>query len=334
MPMRKVHVYILLTLITFFIEGTSKVFAQQCIPPLKQVVLFDQAGGYYVYWKPSQSGFDYIIKVHCINNPPCNFTITVNSSNVLLMNGGWLGVHIPALPSTASTVTLSIRPPGCNTVFTAAFILTLDIITDNLDIATGECDGDTCKLLFNTWTTLQKLTSYANSKCGGGGAAVPASTVTCIDAPIDISLRKNAAGRWQIKPLDDIQCDTCYTFNFQITCGGSTYFVQDQICFNYAGPAIGCKQMMEENIVEQPITLYPNPANSKCNLRFAMEEPGLVSIGFYNALGLNVPGGIVNRWFDEGINEVELSLDDFTAGIYFVEVRGPNENRRLKLLKF
>lgn len=314
---------------------TTSVYAQNCLPPVKQVVLFDQSGHYYVYWKPSTSGgiISYKVQVMCVGLPACLYTVTVTDSNVLHMNGGYLGIKIPPLPVPSNTVKLSIFNPACPEQFTSAFVLSLDIITDNLDIATASCDSDTCKLVVNKWTKLKELTNYANSKCGGGGAGVAASTVTAIDAPIDILLRKNN-GKWQMKSLDTLKCDSCYVFNFQISCSsGSIYYVQDTICFNYTGPDIGCREAGLPSELSGA-TLFPNPATDECTLRLSSMEESVVTVSLYNELGRLVRVVATQAALEEGMNDLSFSVVDLSAGLYIIELRMNNEVKRMKLLKF
>jgi hypothetical protein len=248
------------------------------------------------------------------------------------MNGGYLGTKIPALPNLNSTVKVSILPPNCTPEFSPVNVLALDLITDNLDIITASCDSDTCKLFFTSWKTLKKLTNYATAKCGGGGAAVAPSIVTAVNAPIDISLRKNAAGKWQMRTLDTLICDSCYVFNFQITCSGATYYVMDTICFNYTGPIIGCKETGDLEYI--PLTLFPNPAGDFTTLEFTNSQSAVVSIVIYNSLGKIVHTVFADHHFDAGNQHVQLSLADFIPGIYIIELHTGADIQRIKLLKF
>lgn len=308
--------------------------AQPCIPPEKQVILHDPFNNYYVYWKPATGSvvIDYKVQVMCFGFPPCMYSVHVTDTNVLYMNGGYLGVKVPPLPTSASIAKLSITAPACPDQFAIAFVLTLDIITDNLDIVLASCDSDTCKLVVNKWTKLKKLTNYANSKCGGGGASVAPSTVSAIDAPIDISLRKNGKGKWQMKSTDTLKCDSCYAFNFQITCpSGAIYYVQDTICFNYTGPDIGCRNdgFLEE---DQSLTIYPNPATNHCTIRFYNVDAASCRVSIFNTMGKLIR--VANVQLDEGLNEIDLDVSELPTGLYILQLSTPKNPERLKLMKF
>jgi len=308
--------------------------AQPCTPPAKQVVLYDPAGNYYVYWKPvtPPAVINYSVKVKCVNPSNCAFTVSVTSSNVLLMNGGWLGTKIQAIPNPNSLL-VSILPPNCPPDYFTTPQYALDLVTDNLDITTGSCDSDTCVLFVDSWKTLKKLNNFTTSKCGGAGGGVAATTVSAIDAPIEITLRKNSAGKWQLQTLDTVKCDSCYLFNFQVTCGGKTYFQQELICFNYTGPALGCRQ--GEDILDQfPLSIFPNPASNECSIQLWLEEPSGVSISMYNSIGELVSQGNSYVELDAGLNEVSLSVNHLSTGMYVVEVRAGDMTKRVKLLKF
>lgn len=308
--------------------------AQPCIPPMKQVVLYDTVGNYYVYWKPSSvTPINYKVQVMCIGLPSCFYSVVVTDTNVLKMNGGYLGIKIPPLPVLVSTVKLSIFGPDCPDQFVVAFVLSLDIITDNLDIAVANCDSDTCKLVVNKWTKLKKLTKYAKDKCEVAGPGISPSTVTAIDAPIDILLRKTATGNWQMKSVDTLVCDSCYVFNFQITCSdGSIHYVQDTICFNYTGPDLGCRiaGLLPEGV---SIALYPNPVKEQCTIRLNLDEASKVSAVLYNSLGRQVRVIAADAPVDEGMNEIEVQLSGLPAGIYIVEIRVNNQVVRAMLSK-
>ncbi|MBX7109187.1 MAG: T9SS type A sorting domain-containing protein [Chitinophagales bacterium] len=326
----------MLLLMALLMTSVSALHGQNCLPPLKQVVLFDQSGNYYVYWKPATANplINYKVQVMCIGSPACLYTTTVTDANVLRMNGGYLGTKIPPLPILSNTVKLSIFAPSCPEQFTLAFVLSLDIITDNLDIATASCDSDTCKLVVDKWTKLKKLTDYANSKCGTGGTGLAASTVTAINAPIDILLRKTAAGKWQIKSLDTLKCDSCYVFNFQVTCSsGSVYYVQDTICFNYTGPDIGCRETVG-NTAGWGTTVFPNPASAECTIRIACEDEVAATVSLYNAMGGLIRIVANDESLEEGLNDLSFSVADLASGMYIIELRMNNEVKRMKLLKF
>ncbi len=327
---------ILLLCAALLIASVKSGFAQPCIPPLKQVVLYDTVGNFYVYWKPSTStpSIDYKVQVMCVGMPSCFFTVSVTEANVLKMNGGYLGVKIPPLPAIVSTVKLSILNPDCPDQFMFAFVLSLDIITDNLDIAVGSCDGDTCKLVVNKWTKLKKLTSYAKDKCGAGGPGIAPSTVTAIDAPIDILLRKAANGNWQMKSVDSLVCDSCYVFNFQVTCSdGNIYFVQDTICFNYTGPDLGCR-IIGEMPGGGAFNIYPNPAANVCTIDLELMQTSDVSVVLYNAMGQQVKEVMPVLNMDAGQQEIDFNVADLTPGIYIVEVRVNGQVIRAKLSRF
>jgi hypothetical protein len=324
--------HIVAMLLCFF--NVLQLAAQNCNPPLKQVVLYDQSGNFFVYWKPlvPPTNINFNVKVKCTNTPPCFFSINVNAGNVIQMNGGYLGVKIPALPSTSSTVSLSIFPPGCPTVYSAAFVEAMDIITDNLDIIVADCDSDECLLSVNAWKNLKNLSNYTTAECGGAGGAVAASTVRAVDAPISISLKKNALGKWQIKTLQPVPCDTCLLFNFQVTCpDGTVHFVQDEICFNYTGPPCKIAGLASEN---NGFLLIPNPAAQQCKLSVNLAAEGPVWISLYNSLGAKIvilENGVIAA---AGQHEVLIPLERLQPGVYFVEVRAAGVMLRSKLMKF
>ena len=326
-------ILILLLLCLGFLYESS---AQLCQKPKKQVVLYDGVSDYYVYWKPQTIPpvINYKVGVKCTNFPPCAFTVMVDNSNVLYMNGGYLGVKIPSLPSPASAIELSIFHPDCPEKYTVAFIITVIIITDDLGLSTGAfCDGDTCKMTVNNYKTLPELTDLYTELCGGVAGAAPGSRVTAIDAPVDILLRRNANGKWQIKTLDTLYCDSCYTFNFQITCpDGATHYAMDTVCFNYTGPDVGCRIADTGNDPEE-FKIYPNPASDEITIEFYLEAKGEGTLYISDLLGRVMPlNGQPSMW-QAGWNRITIPVKYLSDGTYFISLNAEGKVFRARFVK-
>ena len=69
----------------------------------------------------------------------------------------------------------------------------------------------------------------------------------------------------------------------------------------------------------QPLAVYPNPTHSSAFIEFDVVASGKSDITVHN-----MNGQIMNKstsQLSEGMNTIELDLNDFEAGIYFIEVR-------------
>ena len=98
-----------------------------------------------------------------------------------------------------------------------------------------------------------------------------------------------------------------------------------------------CASMIErmENVTTKAttteITLAPNPTGHSSELNFSTDEPMTFYLNLYNTLGQLVKS--TKDTSTSGMNSYKIDLDDFAAGIYFVELAFPNERHTLKLIK-
>jgi len=82
---------------------------------------------------------------------------------------------------------------------------------------------------------------------------------------------------------------------------------------------------------EIDMSIYPNPATSEATLSFSIEAGRDVSVNLYG-----VTGGLVGNVYEgisvAGKNVVHLNMDNFSPGIYFVELQLNNEVTYTKLV--
>ena len=136
------------------------------------------------------------------------------------------------------------------------------------------------------------------------------STVTAVGAPMRVTLKRNAAGKWQLKLLDSVPCDTCFIFNFQVTCtNGSTSYVQDSVCFTYTGPPLGCRFAEAEETI-QNISIIPNLVSNIGYLQISLTESSNISIRIYNSLGQLEETVLSNYFLEAGEYEQSLPVND------------------------
>lgn len=75
----------------------------------------------------------------------------------------------------------------------------------------------------------------------------------------------------------------------------------------------------------EKITLYPNPGNTEITIK-SMDT--IYEVKIYNSLGSQV-----NTIENIQQTELNVSIQDYPAGIYLVEVRGENDYHTIKLIK-
>lgn len=77
---------------------------------------------------------------------------------------------------------------------------------------------------------------------------------------------------------------------------------------------------IEENLAENSVNIYPNPANNKIHIEGLVEES---QISLYNAFGTCVKKHTLN-------GNDEIAIDDLAAGLYLLRI---NEKQTVKFLK-
>lgn len=80
----------------------------------------------------------------------------------------------------------------------------------------------------------------------------------------------------------------------------------------------------EEMIVENTLTIYPNPASGSVTMNYFSVNDEQVSVRVFDITGKNTFTQL--KSISEGENYINLDISAFSKGIYFVEVSG-NENR-------
>lgn len=66
-------------------------------------------------------------------------------------------------------------------------------------------------------------------------------------------------------------------------------------------------------------TLYPNPASSKVNIDFYLDQASDITLEVYNVTGQKVYTSTATH-VDAGFNFTNLAVDDFTNGVYIVKL--------------
>jgi hypothetical protein len=62
---------------------------------------------------------------------------------------------------------------------------------------------------------------------------------------------------------------------------------------------------------------YPNPFNPSTNIKYSVEQSGMVSLKIYNVMGQLVQTVLDNVYRNEGDYNISITMDKFTSGIYF-----------------
>lgn len=107
---------------------------------------------------------------------------------------------------------------------------------------------------------------------------------------------------------------TNYEFQVQTVCPGPNYSV-----YSASGNFNTLSNAVEETYLSKGITLYPNPANDQCTIRFQVADPALVKINI-----TDVTGTVVKQlYYDQllqGMHECSFSTQWLASGTYHVHV--------------
>lgn len=77
---------------------------------------------------------------------------------------------------------------------------------------------------------------------------------------------------------------------------------------------------------------YPNPFNPSTNIKFNLSRSGYVSLKVFNVLGQLVKTVMDNAQMNKGTHEVNLSMDNFSSGIYFYMLSEGNQQITKKMI--
>jgi hypothetical protein len=80
-----------------------------------------------------------------------------------------------------------------------------------------------------------------------------------------------------------------------------------------------------ENSINDMVSIFPNPAGSSVLVSFAAKAEGLTQIDIINPIGNKVLSKVIS--VTQGNNNITLSLDNLTNGIYFMSVTNEGLNQ-------
>ena len=92
-----------------------------------------------------------------------------------------------------------------------------------------------------------------------------------------------------------------------------------------------------EEQVNQPdplnnMLLYPNPANSACNVVYDLAQSGDVNIAVYNLAGVLMQNKVYNNQ-SAGGKKVSIEINDLPRGTYIIQLTSGGQKLSKKLLK-
>jgi len=139
-----------------------------------------------------------------------------------------------------------------------------------------------------------------------------------------------------INPKDSIELYVCLspleykmlyldTLHIIINCGEKDIFLQgkgDSIQYNTISrcntPVKITSKKIPNNLIVHSVT--PNPVTDKVKIIFNNDENSSIEASIYNVFG-NRLKSITERNYPAGLNEIEIDLNDFVNGVYYIELK-------------
>lgn len=165
------------------------------------------------------------------------------------------------------------------------------------------------------------------------GGNMFAQTVTGTNGTYTLSgLPNNAPGEEYFILVDIPGLDTNGTYHRVITTGSNTYinlnFIVDSARIN---PVQNVGIRTSEALAENQIRVYPNPANGKVSVSYTLSGTSRVSIEVYDVIGKMMKTILPPAEETTGAHQHQVSLDELSAGLYFVRLRINEEETAVKL---
>jgi len=112
---------------------------------------------------------------------------------------------------------------------------------------------------------------------------------------------------------------------------GTVYVWQVQtICRNVTSPEINTLLSPQSQFTTLSLVVAPNPANKLVKVSFSEEQSTITNIELRDAYGKLIYS--LNNTSKEGLNEVEMNLEELTDGLYFMTVESNKKKEVSKVI--
>lgn len=86
-----------------------------------------------------------------------------------------------------------------------------------------------------------------------------------------------------------------------------------------------------ENLFQQNISIFPNPASESINLSFVHQNTHSGTVNIYNSMGVLVKSETTE--FISGENNYNININELNSGFYFIELNSDNKKQSIKFIK-
>ena len=128
-------------------------------------------------------------------------------------------------------------------------------------------------------------------------------------------------------PVDTIATGI-YAFNLYLRCNGQRAVTSFSTRLYLTGST---ESVDEFSAIESSVNAYPNPFNEMLNIEIEAAENDNVAVAVYNVSGQMIY--TTNVQVTNGTNSIEISTENYGAGVYFINVVGNSINETIKVVK-
>lgn len=123
-------------------------------------------------------------------------------------------------------------------------------------------------------------------------------------------------------PVTDLYCKDGYIFL-------NEYFGQTTILTNNNSSSF----KTHEDVFQADVKIFPNPGRELLNVVINLNEPSEAKISIYDTRGILLKSTDVYK-FIAGNNTAAISIGEFTAGVYVLEVASSKINEKMRFVKY
>jgi len=102
------------------------------------------------------------------------------------------------------------------------------------------------------------------------------------------------------------------------------------VASNYGGGVVDCALSVEDNILNEIVTIYPNPASDNLFIELAAPLVEQINITVTNSLGQTLQR--INESTFGGGSQTSLNISNYATGLYFVTIQAGDQSITKKLI--
>ncbi len=121
--------------------------------------------------------------------------------------------------------------------------------------------------------------------------------------------------------------------NIRIWDGGAGTTIIDMGAYEFGAPVwVGIENILPSMIADEiSMSVYPNPCREELNIQFELTDTQNIHAGIYTITGRRVIQ-LVDQTIPPGSHSIKRSIQDLSPGIYFIQIRSPENVSSRKII--